>query len=345
MSIDLEKIKIVGGPCVLATVEDVDHAAEKLNTSFPKGYCEYVTILGEGILGDFIRVYPPWRILAELDSWRDRIRQYWFWDNGVDVLTDEQAEESVIIADTLNGDELIFHPSNPDRLIVLPRDKEVIFEAGENLTEALEWLCGSGKVTQQFSASEFEPFDSRTLERSARSESPQSTKEHKQTTHKPHQDNAAFSSGIALPIKAPDQVLQEFFQSLETWGMDAYNVFKNIPEDADGNIGLDEDKYDAILSSVYDKFRETVEPFIVDDFDIGEPCSFGSMEYGMNGPRIVDVQVSSDTAEIWTQGDNFDPSDHPKRLFRLVRDRDSWRVNGMWEITKSGRRKRVKMFL
>jgi hypothetical protein len=145
----------------------VEEASAKLQVTFPEGYREYVTTLGEGILGDFVRIYPPWRVLAELDGWRDRIRHYWFWNAGFDVLTDKQAEESIVIADTLNGDELIFHPSQSNRLLVLPHEDELIFEAGMNLFDAINWLCGSDKLTERFEPGDFEPFDSRLLERDA----------------------------------------------------------------------------------------------------------------------------------------------------------------------------------
>jgi hypothetical protein len=46
--------------------------------------------------------------------------EYWFWDLGRDVLTKQEALQSVKIGDTLDGDELIVHPSNPERVFVLP---------------------------------------------------------------------------------------------------------------------------------------------------------------------------------------------------------------------------------
>jgi hypothetical protein len=121
-----------------------------------------VTILGEGVLGgSFVRVYPPWRVLIELTERRDRIRKFWFWEKGEKTLPKERALESVIVADTVNGDELIFHPGKPDRLFVLPVEKDQIFEAGSDLLAAVEWMCASGKLTKRFTERNFEPFDSR----------------------------------------------------------------------------------------------------------------------------------------------------------------------------------------
>src|SRR5947209_9621257 len=148
---DLKTIRVVGGPLVLASAAEVADAESQLWITFPQGYRAYVTTLGEGVLGgSFVRVYPPWRILRELAEWRDRIRKYWFWDKGRKLLPKERALEAVIVGDTVNGDELVFHPGRPDRLFVLPRDSETIYEAGSDLLPAVEWICASGKLTERF---------------------------------------------------------------------------------------------------------------------------------------------------------------------------------------------------
>ncbi|KVO27686.1 hypothetical protein WL80_06100 [Burkholderia ubonensis] len=141
------------------TAADVSAAEEKLRTRFPKDYAEYITRFGEGVLGgDFVRIYPPRRILAELEDWRARIDQYWFWDEGRSVLTKDAASRAIVIGDTTVGDELIFHPGSPDRILVLPRESESIFVAGDGLEQAIEWLCTSGELSEPFDERDFEGF-------------------------------------------------------------------------------------------------------------------------------------------------------------------------------------------
>jgi hypothetical protein len=106
--------------------------------SFPQGYREYVTRLGEGVLGGVVRIYPPWRIEKELDEWRRRVGKYWFWEKGRKVLPKERGVECVVIGDTVMGDEIVFHPGRPGRVFVLPRESERVFEAGKDLMEAVE---------------------------------------------------------------------------------------------------------------------------------------------------------------------------------------------------------------
>ena len=138
----IDDVEMIGGPLVLATQAEVDALEAKLWIRFPEGYREYITRLGEGVLGGtMVRIYPPWRIEKELSRWRARIKKYWFWDEGKELLPRERALECVVLGDTVNGDELIFHPGRPDRLFVLPHESENVFDPGRDVLEAVEWIC------------------------------------------------------------------------------------------------------------------------------------------------------------------------------------------------------------
>lgn len=162
-----EQITVDNRPLVLSSAAEVDAAEAHLGLRFPAGYREYVTRFGEGLLGGaFLRIYPPRRILSGPDSlteWRQRITEYWFWDDGRDILTKEQVLQSVIIGDTVGGDELIVHPDEPERIYVLPRNSDEIFVAGDGLPATIEWVCSSGTLIEPFTERTFEPFDSRAL--------------------------------------------------------------------------------------------------------------------------------------------------------------------------------------
>ena len=154
-----KNFKIQSGPLILSSVVDVHEAEKQLNIIFPTGYKEYVTQFGQGVLGgSYVRIYPPYRIVSELKDWRERIAEYWFWDDGRESLTQEQALESIIIGDTMDGDELVVHPSSPELIYVLPRYQEAMFIAGNGLPSAIEWLCSSGVLTKAFEERNFEPF-------------------------------------------------------------------------------------------------------------------------------------------------------------------------------------------
>lgn len=156
-----ESICVVGGPLILSSNAEVDTAESQLGIRFPCGYREYVTRFGEGVLGgSYIRIYPPLRIMHGPNNvleWRNRIDEFWFWQNQ-NVLSREMALRAVIIGDTLDGDELVVHPSGPDRVFVLPHDRDAIFIVGNGLEEAIEWLCSLGALIEAFDERTFIPF-------------------------------------------------------------------------------------------------------------------------------------------------------------------------------------------
>jgi hypothetical protein len=155
-----EKIVVKQSAASPPSVMEVEGLESTLGTAFPKGYGEFITRFGEGVLGGtYIRIYPPSRILAELEEWRARIDEYWFWDQGSDVLSKFDALNSFILGDTMDGDELIFHPKQSDKIFVLPRYSEDIFVAGLGVEEAIEWLCTSGKLTEPFKERNFAAFN------------------------------------------------------------------------------------------------------------------------------------------------------------------------------------------
>jgi hypothetical protein len=116
-----------------ASQGDVRDAERELKTRFPDGYAEFVTSLGQGLLCSFVRVYLPKRILDEVAEFRSRVQEYFCWEEGAAVLPKSRVVESVCLADTVNGDEVIFHPDDPARLYLLPHDSETIFQIGSSL--------------------------------------------------------------------------------------------------------------------------------------------------------------------------------------------------------------------
>jgi hypothetical protein len=138
-------------------------ACEKtLNIIFDQDYKEYVLKYGSGILGGtYVRIFLPETIILTLQEWKERIAEYWFWDEGKDVLTKEEVLNSIRIGDTFDGDEIILLKNE---YFILPRNSEMIYKTGNKLEETITWLCSSGILTEAFSEREFEPFDPSDLE-------------------------------------------------------------------------------------------------------------------------------------------------------------------------------------
>ena len=141
----------------LAENEEILACENTLNIVLDEDYKEYVSTYGSGILGGtYVRIYLPETIILTLAEWKKRINEYWFWDQGKDILTKEAVLDAVRIGDTYDADEIIFYKNE---YFILPGNSEMIYKVGSALGETITWLCSSGVLTEAFSEREFEPFD------------------------------------------------------------------------------------------------------------------------------------------------------------------------------------------
>lgn len=116
-------------------------AEERLGTSLPLGYKEYVTVLGFGAYCNFVRISMPNAVVEGYKDYQAFLDEYWFWEMGEEFLPKTRAVTSIKIGDTIDGDVIIFHPSTPKELFVLPRNDDMSYKIGTDLYEAIDWLC------------------------------------------------------------------------------------------------------------------------------------------------------------------------------------------------------------
>lgn len=127
----------------------------------PEGYVAYVTRFGESCDSTFLRVYPPDRVLRERDAWRRRIDTYWFWSASEDGFDQDAAYESYVLADTLSGDEIVWHPKRPGSFYVLPRDIDEVIARRMSFEAVLAWAASSGDLDGRVSLRFVVPLEGR----------------------------------------------------------------------------------------------------------------------------------------------------------------------------------------
>lgn len=120
----------------------VDSLERDLQFPLPLGYREYLTTLGYGELCDLLQVRPPEVVKEhleqkawELESIVNGSRDGWWKPS---VLTPEDLEGAVTIADTAEGDLFIVCPRLAPRLFELPRHSDVIREHQNGFWDVVE---------------------------------------------------------------------------------------------------------------------------------------------------------------------------------------------------------------
>ena len=159
--LSVDELRVVRGPALPVSPAEVDEVEAWLGCRLPVGYREFVTRFGSGVLCGFLRVYTPGELRRgerSVGEWRARLEEFWLWDDDPDRLTRPRGLECVRVADTVNGDEFVFHPSEPDRVLVLGRADFRVYDAGRGLLAALDWALGSETLTGRIRSRTFEPI-------------------------------------------------------------------------------------------------------------------------------------------------------------------------------------------
>ena len=117
-------------------------ALEGLVGPLPEGYGPFVSRFGAAEVEDFVRVYPPSSIVEDLGAFRERWSEYWFWESD-DRSAPSQAIASqiVIVADSFDGDEVVFVEGSPERLWLLPRNSDEAVPIGSTFDQAIAFVC------------------------------------------------------------------------------------------------------------------------------------------------------------------------------------------------------------
>jgi len=123
----------------LLTDADVDAAELALGVQLPTGYRELKTTLGDGVICDDLRVFPPPELENAQQLFRELTQEFWFYDEPDEDMTQDYAMESVIVADTGDGDQIILHPKT-GQLHVLPRHDERTYAVGTDLSDVVAWF-------------------------------------------------------------------------------------------------------------------------------------------------------------------------------------------------------------
>src|SRR5262249_53062273 len=106
-----------------------------------------MTTLGEGLYSGHVRVHPPAHLATEVTDFQSfATGPPALWNKGHDVLPAKMIGESVPVADTIDGDYIVLHRERPHDLYVLPRHSRHVYQLGNTLDEALDWVLNSGTL-------------------------------------------------------------------------------------------------------------------------------------------------------------------------------------------------------
>jgi hypothetical protein len=140
-------------PIVRAEVKQIE---AHLGIQLPLGYTEFITQFGIGLYCGFFRIYSPEQIKQQyFDQRKLWDRQYfidnlgirhWFFEGSEDILSETELQESFVIGDSMDGDNLVFYPPHPDKIYILPRHLTAITWVKADLSDLHWWDTPTPRV-------------------------------------------------------------------------------------------------------------------------------------------------------------------------------------------------------
>jgi hypothetical protein len=118
---------------------EVERAEAYFKTALPSGYVDAVTSYGEGMYCDLFRIFSPDRLPEENKISRDMWSAFWPFENSDELITQAEAADSIPVAGTIDGDNVIFYPPRPDRVYILPRHERIIYTASADFSDLWDW--------------------------------------------------------------------------------------------------------------------------------------------------------------------------------------------------------------
>ncbi len=115
---------------------EVEALETRLGITLPAGYAEFITRFGEGTYCDLFDIHPPQRIERDYLLWRADWREHWFFTG---VLSRTQSQQSYLIGSTVNGDQIVFYPPQPDTLFILPRSSDEVETVRADFSDLHHW--------------------------------------------------------------------------------------------------------------------------------------------------------------------------------------------------------------
>ena len=156
-----EDVYLVDNQLSLIDSAEILATENKLSVILPRGYHSFLTTLGHGTYCDQVYVFLPGDIEEKTAEFRKTLRNDFFWDRGLNVLGKSQIEQSLLIARSMDGDELIYHPDSEHGIYVLPRHDDTIYWLSPDFDDPMRWHADSGSPMPEPPFRYFEPAQGR----------------------------------------------------------------------------------------------------------------------------------------------------------------------------------------
>lgn len=144
-----DQVRVISKHIQPVSLAEVEHLEIRLGIRLPDGYRGFITRFGDGFYCDLFRIYTPSEILRKYSEYQDlwgasytpddQGKARWYYEGSEVVLNPSELEQSYIIGDTKDGDQLVFYPLQPDKIFVIPRGDRKTTALRADLSDLHQW--------------------------------------------------------------------------------------------------------------------------------------------------------------------------------------------------------------
>jgi hypothetical protein len=140
----LEDVYIVSRKRRTVTDEELSAMESSLKVQFPDDFHQFLKRFGSGEFCGCLYLFDPIAITGGQRMFKEMTSEGFYYDTAKSALTKSESLESVWVARTLDGDEIVYRSEDPAGFFVLPRHSETIQRLGLSFYEVLDWFASSG---------------------------------------------------------------------------------------------------------------------------------------------------------------------------------------------------------
>jgi hypothetical protein len=135
---------------------EIDIAERKLGSKLPPTFTRFLLKYGEGSISGYIRPNSPRTIPKESKKCAEYIDDSYL--EKLDISRD-YARQLVMVADTIDGDMVFFHPEAVTTYLLFPRHHLEAFRINGTFDQLLTWIGEKGVIVQKFGGYYFQPWN------------------------------------------------------------------------------------------------------------------------------------------------------------------------------------------
>jgi hypothetical protein len=161
---DFDQVHVISRHNNPVPLKEVEALQTQIGVALPSGYVDFIRRFGEGEYCDLFYIHSPSTLLKRLPDFRSVWADYWFFEGSEHLLSQEEVQQSYLLGESKDGDEIVFYPPRSHELYMLPRHSEKIARVKPDFSDLHLWNADTPRLLSFSSRTGWQVLDFHSLE-------------------------------------------------------------------------------------------------------------------------------------------------------------------------------------